>query len=95
MVKFNGSVTILTQNVIESDGSARDATACARMTEGEKAEIVRMAEQERLSVTDFVRQGLLLRKLYRGDRFYKLVAHNKDIAELLDGLEMPLVVQKI
>jgi len=89
MVKFNNT-TILNQAI--NEGRAKQATAGARVSEAEKAALDRMAAEEGLSPSDFVRQALKLRALFRGADYYKLITNAADIADILSDQAVPPVV---
>ena len=92
MSVYFGKTRIDNQTII--NGGPKDFTASCRVTKSEKAALQEMAAAEGLNDSDFVRQGLDLRMRFRGDIYYKLVAHAELVRELLADEPMPLIVPR-
>lgn len=72
----------------------KEVTVGARLIPAEKEEIRRMARAEGLTESQWVRDGLSLRAIFRGDDFHKLVANAEDIKAMLADEPLPVILRR-
>lgn len=77
-----------------TEPAIKEVTVGARLVPAEKEEVRRMARQEGMSESEWVRDGLTLRSLFRGDDFTKLVANADIIRDLLADLPLPVILRR-